>query len=162
MFDARESRQAEESEAADQLKDGRKSRKENRVRWAEILASYQSDETSSASPPSSMGEIVRGESPIDELALPEFVSAAAALEQLEAPVTKPTVKRTRASRLQAPTPIKKVMTSEPKPSIGQTTQPPKKPSGSTKGMATRRTKIASLGMSVNGTPAPKRRTRAIS
>ncbi|KAB5585093.1 hypothetical protein GE09DRAFT_1069341 [Coniochaeta sp. 2T2.1] len=34
------------------------------------------------------------------------------------------------------------------------------PPGSVVKMATRRTKIASLGMGVNGTPAPKRRTRA--
>jgi hypothetical protein len=45
---------------------------------------------------------------------------------------------------------------------GTTTASTTKGNGTGTGMATRRSKIAKLGMSVNGTPAPKRRGRAIS
>lgn len=71
------------------------------------------------------------------------------------PAPAPT-RRTRQSRLQAPTPISKKILAE---STTAAAAAPKVASASVVKMATRRTKIASLGMGVNGTPAPKRRTR---
>ncbi|KAB5527954.1 hypothetical protein GE09DRAFT_975272 [Coniochaeta sp. 2T2.1] len=94
-------------------------------------------------------------------------------------------RRTRQSRLQVPTPVsKKILAGGESgaafaagllttPAITAPTTAGKTtaaagtggtgvaaPPGSVVKMATRRTKIASLGMGVNGTPAPKRRTRA--
>ncbi|KAK1761655.1 hypothetical protein QBC33DRAFT_605059 [Phialemonium atrogriseum] len=92
------------------------------------------------------------------------------------PAKKPPPKRTRTSRLQMPTPIRNKGVAGPKAveKLPPVQQPAKRsaPSSSAASssssssssvvrMATRRSKIASLGMSANGTPAPKRRTRTV-
>ena len=91
------------------------------------------------------------------------------------PAKKPPPKRTRTSRLQMPTPIRNKGVAGPKAAekLPPVQQPAKRsaPSASAASsssssssvvrMATRRSKIASLGMSANGTPAPKRRTRTV-
>ncbi|KAK4194927.1 hypothetical protein QBC40DRAFT_269718 [Triangularia verruculosa] len=101
-----------------------------------------------------------------------------------APVAASTRRSTRSTRLQTPTPMKKVVSAEsttaPKrsiPSRAKTALP--KPAASTStaattvpaatapasgikkaaGRPTKRTDVAKLGMTVNGTPAPKRRGR---
>ncbi|KAK0736056.1 hypothetical protein B0T21DRAFT_348169 [Apiosordaria backusii] len=101
--------------------------------------------------------------------------AAAPKAAVSAPAAS-TRRSTRSTRLQTPTPMKKVVSAEsttaPKraiPSRAKTALP--KPAASTAaaapasgikkaaGRPTRRTDIAKLGMTVNGTPAPKRRGR---
>lgn len=94
------------------------------------------------------------------------------------PVKNTLARRTRSSRLQAPTPLQKIV-EKTDPNPAPTKAPAKPvctptlskaavtaagvtPAASTTaktGMATRRSKIAKLGMGVNGTPAPKRRGR---
>ncbi|KAK4101203.1 hypothetical protein N658DRAFT_559050 [Parathielavia hyrcaniae] len=109
------------------------------------------------------------------------VAAAVAPPSATAEVPAPT-RRTRSSRLPPPTPVKKIAgldkpaaekpaaettaapslrtkaKSLPKPAPGPSALEPTATS-TRSGMATRRTRIAKLGMSGNGTPAPKRRGR---
>ncbi|KAK0729485.1 hypothetical protein B0H67DRAFT_1229 [Lasiosphaeris hirsuta] len=106
-----------------------------------------------------------------------------------APVKKALPRRTRSSKLQAPTPVKKIVEKRVAavpptpvvhapalPKVAVTPPAASRPTaaavaaaassssstttGARTGMATRRPKIAKLGMGVNGTPAPKRRGRA--
>ena len=141
-------------------RDGRVSRKENRVRWAETLASYQGEETaaigSSVGDASTNGASVE-ESPLESDAIPTVTTS----EPSEPAPPKQTSKRPRTSKLQPPTPIKKVTLSEPKSAASHASHSLKPMPASARGMATRRTKIASLGMGINGTPAPKRRTKTM-
>jgi hypothetical protein len=99
------------------------------------------------------------------------------LKEEKKPKPAAPTRRTRQSRLQPPTPVsKKILGGAASAdasgsgvtataSAGVTAKgaaQAKVASASASGvvkMATRRTKIASLGMGVNGTPAPKRRTR---
>ncbi|KAK3317192.1 hypothetical protein B0T19DRAFT_434436 [Cercophora scortea] len=202
-----------------------KAKKAKGVRWAEELVRFQGDD---GMPPagnaframssSLLADVLRGDAAdeIDELAgdsAPAHVEEPATAQSM--PVAKKTVaRRTRSSRLQAPTPIKKLSArsssaaaekkSAPSPAppapaapaaaatatktkakatatpaAARATALPKASastsgsgstsaskstsaaSGSRAGMATRRTRIASLGMGVNGTPAPKRRGRPL-
>ncbi|KAK3688955.1 hypothetical protein B0T22DRAFT_427012 [Podospora appendiculata] len=196
---------------------GDKIKKTKGVRWAEELVRFQGDD---GMPPagnaframssSLLADVLRGDAAdeIDELAgdsAPAHVEEPATAESMSI-AKKSVARRTRSSRLQAPTPIKKLtarsssaaaekkMAPAPPPSAptaaaaAAATKPKTKPkatpaaaaratalpkasasasasksasttSGSRAGMATRRTRIASLGMGVNGTPAPKRRGR---
>ncbi|KAK0666991.1 hypothetical protein QBC41DRAFT_374993 [Cercophora samala] len=105
-----------------------------------------------------------------------------------APVAASTRRSTRSTRLQTPTPMKKVVSAEsttgpkraipsraktalPKPAASTSTakataaaaaEPAAAPASGIKkaaGRPTKRTDVAKLGMTVNGTPAPKRRGR---
>lgn len=181
VFDAKEGRELEVEGGDEAEKDGRKSRKGKGVRWATELVRFNTDfEATSprvAAVPGPLVPVRKGarvapaEEKVDEeVSTGGEQSASAAVEekeeqqvQEEKPEEKenrpaPT-RRTRQSRLQMPTPISKKILAE-----SGTTAPaaaaPKAASASLVKMATRRTKIASLGMGVNGTPAPKRRTRA--
>lgn len=82
--------------------------------------------------------------------------APAAPAAIAAPPAPAPSLRTRAKSLPKPAPAPAAASSatvEPTPAAA--------PTASTTKMATRRTRIAKLGMSVNGTPAPKRRGRAV-
>ncbi|KAK5662456.1 hypothetical protein OQA88_8367 [Cercophora sp. LCS_1] len=186
VFDAKESRAAEAKGIT--IADGRKSRKAKGVRWAEELVRFQGDEKPSAfkSLASSLLADIMMEAPaqeVDELApQPELkVEEPAKPEPRENPVATPVKRalprRTRSSRLQAPAPVAKIpekttppstqplrRTALPKASVSiiapAATTPNASSSAAKVGMATRRSKIAKLGMGVNGTPAPKRKGRA--
>ncbi len=87
---------------------------------------------------------------------------AVAKQEAAAEEKKPVAKRTRASRLQPPTPRASLAAAAAAASSAALL-PPKSQSSQSSGapsarMATRRTRISSLGMGVTGTPAPKRRT----
>jgi hypothetical protein len=186
VFDAKEGREASAEEEEEEGQDGRRTRKGKGVRWASELVRFNTDfEAQSPKavalplPPSRKGarapvqpteDNTDGYFPhfpaADEGPAPAVEQTAAstvtieepgeqAQEQKPEPQTKPApTRRTRQSRLQVPTPVSKKILAE------STTAAPKVASASVVKMATRRTKIASLGMGVNGTPAPKRRTRA--
>ncbi|KAH8904172.1 hypothetical protein BR93DRAFT_930781 [Coniochaeta sp. PMI_546] len=188
VFDAKEGREASAEQEDEEANDGRKSRKGKGVRWASELVRFNTDvEVQSPKPvtlplpPSRKGaktpHVQPTEESVDELiphcpvadegsttAVEQPVASTVAVEDVEQqpqeekpePEPKPApTRRTRQSRLQAPTPISKKILAE-----STATAAPKVASTSVVKMATRRTKIASLGMGVNGTPAPKRRTRA--
>ncbi|KAK0611934.1 hypothetical protein B0T14DRAFT_531301 [Immersiella caudata] len=179
VFDAKESRSAEANADA---ADGRKSRKAKGVRWAEELVRYQSDEAPSvfkAMASSLLADIMDEEE--DELAvtLPQRAPEPVQPESVERPPSTPAKKalprRTRSSRLLAPKPVDKIADKpaiSPAPPVRSvplqkttspaTAAPASAASSGPKAatMETRRSKIAKLGMGVNGTPAPKRRGRA--
>ncbi|KAH8890254.1 hypothetical protein GQ53DRAFT_842432 [Thozetella sp. PMI_491] len=167
VFDAKESREAEAADAdADASNDGRKSRKENRVRWAEILACFQTEEEAARTRAKPSIDDDAKTVDIADAPSPQPKIAEATADKAEKATGK-APRRTRASKLQAPTPIKKVAVAvpvddepEPAPRLSSA-HSAKKGMPSSRGMGTRRTKIASLGMSVNGTPAPKRRARTM-
>ncbi|KAM7215636.1 hypothetical protein V8F06_008927 [Rhypophila decipiens] len=218
VFDAKESRAAANGD--EDSADSNKSKKAKGVRWDPELVRYQSDDSSSnkvirTMAKSLLDDIMRGEGADeeDELSMP-VVSVSKPRDENASPTEKslpaPTpikkaaapLRRTRSSRLQVPTPVKKLagggsiekksstIISPPtvsgrpvrattsstktsktsKTSSTATTKSIPTPTTSTSttksatsskqsGMATRRTKIASLNMGVNGTPAPKRRGR---
>ena len=180
VFDAKESRSTEALGAPGS--DGRKSRKVKAVRWAEELVRFQGEEVPSAfkaMASSLLADIMMGDSvkeAEERSAEPKVGRAAAEPEQAEqlpaTPAKKVLPRRTRSSRLQAPTPVEKIM-EKPAPSpagpvrvaglskapVAAATTAPVTPSVVKPGIATRRSKIAKLGMGVNGTPAPKRRGR---
>ncbi|KAK4445855.1 hypothetical protein QBC34DRAFT_412339 [Podospora aff. communis PSN243] len=178
VFDAKESRSAEAN--ADSAADGRKSRKAKGVRWAEELVRYQGDEAPSAfkaMASSLLADIMDEEE--DELAvtLPARTPAPVQPEPVErlpsTPAKKALPRRTRSSRLLAPKPVDKIaekpavspapaVQSIPLPKVAApvVAAPTPVASGTKAAMGTRRSKIAKLGMGVNGTPAPKRRGRA--
>jgi hypothetical protein len=141
-------------------------------------------------------DVVMGEGEVDddvdEIAEAAPPAAPAVVEKKLVAVARKTVpaaptRRTRSSRLQAPTPVKKMVAGAevaapaavPAPAAPAASAPrakralpklapaptPSPPVASStpapSGMATRRTRIAKLGMSVNGTPAPKRRGRPV-
>lgn len=177
VFDAREVADAEELDEH-AAKKGRESRRGKGVRWAEELVRFQGDgsETVPPSKPALAKPIVEVEiaapvvveEPQIETSAPATAPATVAapeeVQEAEQAVKKPVSRRTRASRLQMPTPIRNVM-AEPnmeQPQTAPVQTASKKPNPSVVRMATRRTKIASLGLSVNGTPAPKRRTKTMS
>ena len=191
VFEAREGREAAAGSGSgdSDSKSGRKCRVAKGVRWAEELARFQVQGAEVAAPPSSKSAASTVASEVASVLVveeaeeppgpPAKASAAAAPEEvqeleLQQPpaAKKPPPKRTRASRLQMPTPIRnKTATPAPQPEKPTVQLPAKRSaaaaaaaasssaSSSVARMATRRTKIASLGMSANGTPAPKRRTR---
>lgn len=193
VFDAREGREASASSGSDSdSKSGRKCRPAKGVRWAEELARFQV-EGAAARPPASRttatknAAVEKATAPVDdvqgETSPPPFPTPVAADElpepeqQQQPPAAKKSLpKRTRASRLQMPTPIRKSTSAAPQAEKPAVQLPAKRSaaaaaaaassSASTSStgprMATRRTKIASLGMSANGTPAPKRRTKTVS
>ncbi len=191
VFDAKESRA---TEIAEEVPDGRKSRKAKGVRWAEELVRFQGEEAPSAfkSLASSLladilmsDAAVEAEEPVTPQPEPVVDEPSLVPEPVEKPASTPVKKalprRTRSSRLQAPTPVEKIVE---KAAPLQVTPGPVRSStlpkaaatvnatmsgasteagtamGKGKGVATRRSKIAKLGMGVNGTPAPKRRGRA--
>ncbi|OIW25590.1 hypothetical protein CONLIGDRAFT_499476 [Coniochaeta ligniaria NRRL 30616] len=190
VFDAKEGREASaEEEEEEGSKDGRQSRKGKGVRWASELVRFNTDfEAQSpklislplapsrkgakkAAPVQPTEENVDGyfphvpavaeegsttavEQPAASTTVEEVAEDQVQEEKPESQVKPAPTRRTRQSRLQVPTPISKKILAE------STTAAPKVASASVVKMATRRTKIASLGMGVNGTPAPKRRTRA--
>ncbi|KAK0649172.1 hypothetical protein B0T16DRAFT_126546 [Cercophora newfieldiana] len=180
VFEAKESRAAEAN--ADAAADGRKSRKAKGVRWAEELVRFQGDEAPSAfkaMASSLLADIMDEEE--DELAItqPERAPEPVQPEVVERPPSTPAKKalprRTRSSRLLAPKPVDKIAekpAASPAPPVRSTSLskivPPtitaavpasSSSSGTKAAMGTRRSKIAKLGMGVNGTPAPKRRGR---
>ncbi|KAK3348598.1 hypothetical protein B0T25DRAFT_503308 [Lasiosphaeria hispida] len=195
VFDAKESRAAGATEEA--ATDGRKSGHTKGVRWAEELVRYQGEEAPTAfkaMASSLLEDIIMADAAVandieelvaatsqPDLSVEEAAPAKPAEKSAStpAPAKKALPRRTRSSKLQAPTPVKniveKTMTAAPPASAVHATALPKvavtpppaavAPSSSTTagartGMATRRSKIAKLGMGVNGTPAPKRRGRA--
>jgi hypothetical protein len=153
----------------------------------ELLADVMmADEIAEAEPPAVAEPPVEKTArvAVRRAAVRSAAAAAAPSATVEAPVS---TRRTRSSRLPPPTPIKKIAGAE-KPAIEKAVEetvaapslktrarslpklaaPPVKNPSSTfepaatstrSGMATRRTKITKLGMSGNGTPAPKRRGR---
>ena len=169
--------------------DGRKTRKGKGVRWATELVRFNTDlEVGGDSPrvgavpagplvPVRKGAVLPPPPPAAEdvmgvegttTTIEQCVSTAAAAAVVGEEGTegreekKVPTRRTRQSRLQPPTPVsKKILAGEsaaaaaaaPTPKAAATT-------ASVVKMATRRKGFASLGMGVNGTPAPKRRTRA--
>ncbi|KAK0738031.1 hypothetical protein B0T18DRAFT_394394 [Schizothecium vesticola] len=187
VFDAKESRAAAAAAEADD-KSGRKTRKAKSVRWDAELVRFQGDDPAAA--PSAfkalssslLADVLMDDDP-DELAPTPEAAKPEALPPT--PIKKALPRRapsTRSSKLQAPTPVVKmaaVDTTTPvpvptAPAPGRTAGIPKlataaaaaagtaktAEAGPKTGMATRRSKIAKLGMGVNGTPAPKRRARA--
>ncbi|KAK3376477.1 hypothetical protein B0T24DRAFT_526544 [Lasiosphaeria ovina] len=164
VFDAKEVRSAEPRD--EEAPDGGKKRTTKGVRWAEELVQYQTGETATKAMSSSLLADVMMEDASsdegDELALqPEAPGAAV---DKAAPVKKSAAtRRTRSSKILAPTPVKKV-TAEKVPVAAN---PPalaraaksSKAGEKRAGKATRQSRIAKLGMSANGTPAPKRRGR---
>lgn len=193
VFEAREGREAAAGSGPgdSDSKSGRKCRAVKGVRWAEELARFQVQGAEVAAPPASKSaaaastvasevtSVVVVEEAEEPPAPPPAKPAAAAAPEVQQPeqqqppaAKKPPPKRTRASRLQMPTPIRnKTATPASQPEKPAVQLPAKRSaaaaaaaasssaSSSVARMATRRTKIASLGMSANGTPAPKRRTR---
>ncbi|KAK1760274.1 hypothetical protein QBC47DRAFT_2972 [Echria macrotheca] len=183
VFDAKESRAA----GAKDESDGRQTRKGKGVRWAEELVRFQGEEAPSVfrSMASSLLADIMGETAddLDELA-PSDPPVPVVKEEAEKPAGTPAKKmpsrRTRSSKLLAPTPVKlpeKKVSPIPAPTIRSSALP--KPAASASvvaaaaaaaaapttrpstAMATRRSKIAKLGMGVNGTPAPKRRGKIL-
>lgn len=181
VFDGKEEREGEEVEHdGGEEENGRVSRKGKGVRWASELVRFNTDlEVVSPRLAPMSGPLVpvrKGarvvpveESADDEASAAREVQAAVVaaapeeevaeqepLEEKQQAQTKPAApaRRTRQSRLQAPTPVSKKILADAAPAAT------KAASAGGLRMATRRTKIASLGMGVNGTPAPKRRTRA--
>lgn len=155
------------------------------VRWDSVLARVQGEDEPLPPPVPQMvvmQAVTRGlEEPVESTAVVDADMADVAAETLELAVVprdaeddtkkpapeekKPAVRRTRASRLQPPTPRKAIA------GINAATPLPAKPTAAAAAaaakegkasaglrMTTRRTKIATLGMSGNGTPAPKRRS----
>jgi len=179
VFDAKESRSAEAK--GDSAADGRKSRKAKGVRWAEELVRFQGDEVPSvfkAMASSLLADIMMGdaeeedETPVAQLnRAPEPAEPEQAERAPSTPAKKTLPRRTRSSRLLAPKPVDKIADmpavspappprSMPLPKIASlaAAAPTVAPTAKA-GMGTRRSKIAKLGMGVNGTPAPKRRGR---
>ncbi|KAK0630419.1 hypothetical protein B0T17DRAFT_506890 [Bombardia bombarda] len=200
--DAKRSRAAESSDGS--AEEGNVAESKPRVRWAETLASFQVEDSSVTRAMSSSlyADVIKGDDAMDELAgSPEPAVEEAPAEKKAPAKAVPTKKlperKARSSRLQVPTPIKKVTAektttttptvpaaraskatartaaattrtlavskakAEPaaKAKAASSTTTSTTPAKAKTGMATKRTKIASLGMSVNGTPAPKRRGR---
>ena len=172
VFDAKESRSTEALNAPGS--DGRKTKKVKAVRWAEELVRFQGEEAPSAfkaMASSLLADIMMGDAvkeAEERSAEPKVGRAATEPEQAEqlpaTPAKKALPRRTRSSRLLAPTPVDKIM-EKPAPSparpvrVAGLSKAPVTPSVAKPGIATRRSKIAKLGMGVNGTPAPKRRGR---
>lgn len=208
VFEAREAREAREKKGEEAGK------KAKGVRWAEELVSFQiceevlaergdvamrdvedmegvmeGDEIAEAEPmvrpetkPKAVKKAVVVTPPTSGVGSTRRAAAAAAGTGAGTTTTR------RSSRLQAPTPVKKMTgRSSGDEKAGLATAPAQKakalpklapasaaaPAGAAAGsssssatptraagMATRRSKISKLGMSVNGTPAPKRRGRA--
>lgn len=185
VFDAKESRAAADSDD----KSGRKTRKTKSVRWDAELVRFQGDDPAAAPSAfkalssSLLADVLMDDEP-DELApTPEAKASGKPVANPEAlpptPIKRALPRRapsTRSSKLQAPV-VKTAVVENPTPVPVPTARTPGIPklaataaaasgpattteSGSkTGGMATRRSKIAKLGMGVNGTPAPKRRAR---
>ncbi|KAK0713288.1 hypothetical protein B0T26DRAFT_716988 [Lasiosphaeria miniovina] len=164
VFDAKEVRSVEPRDK--EAPDGGKKGTTKGVRWAEELVRYQTDETATKAMSSSLlADVMMEDTSSDEgneLALqPEAPRAAV---DKAAPVKKSAAaRRTRSSKILAPTPVKKV-TAEKVPVAANppalTTAAKSSKAGEKRaGMATRQSRIAKLGMSANGTPAPKRRGR---
>jgi hypothetical protein len=176
----------EGSDDSAKKKDGRRARKGKGVRWASELVRFQSDETKEAPeikdapvPAASSRKMKVTPVPVPTIPAPQQKAKlvqkgyvpppfpTALIDETEPAVEgkpeatedkvekeeKPApVRRTRASRLQPPTPVNKnILSSEPSKVAPS--------SASVVKMATRRTRIGTLGMGVNGTPAPKRRSR---
>lgn len=152
------------------------------VRWDETLARVQGEDGTevAVSKTVTVAKIEEPEVELNppkalEVELPEpsvvedkepVVDTSKEAEKLEKADKKPPVRRTRASKLQQPKAVTKPSSIPPRPTTpapGAQPKPVAKTAatgGSMARMATRRTKVANLGMSGNGTPAPKRRTRA--
>lgn len=184
VHDAREARSAGEGEG-----EGRVVKIKKGVRWDETLARVQGEDGTevAVSKPVTITKLEEPEidlnltkAPELELPLPLPLPESPVVEEKEAPVEttkdvektektekKPPVRRTRASKLQQPKPVTKASSIPPRPTTPAPGAQPKSipkataaTGGSMARMATRRTKVPNLGMSGNGTPAPKRRTRA--
>ena len=139
------------------------------------------DEIAEAEPPAAAEPVV------EKTARVAARKAAAAAPPVPPPASAASTRRTRSSRLTPPTPVAKIAEkaaapsaapaglrtrarslprlapapSAPAPVLDPTavSTPAVKTASARTGMATRRTRIAKLGMSGNGTPAPKRRGR---
>ena len=222
VFDAKEERaeaeiraEAEGSAITDDTgsKGGRKTRRGKGVRWAEELVRFQGDRAetvpiakpapaTASSRKSTATAAVSSEEPAPKASAtpvspdkpePQQLASQQQQQQQQDSTKKPPSRRTRASRLQMPTPIRnnKAATgtgakadksslasagtgaqaaakkgigssaSSSSSSSGSSSQSPAASTLTTVRMTTRRSRIASLGMSANGTPAPKRRSKTV-
>jgi hypothetical protein len=198
VFDAKEDREGGGGDQGEEGGDGRKSRQGKGVRWASELVRFNTDfevlsprqvavplvpvikgakVAVAGAPPHETVEVVasptslvKNQVPEEEAKREDEDKPVESSEEKKVAPAAPAARRTRQSRLQAPTPVSKkiladTVSSAPPATTGDAaakvmSSSSSTASGSVVKMATRRTKIASLGMGVNGTPAPKRRTRA--
>ncbi len=157
-------------------------RKAKAVRWADALVRVQGEDgevpaapakeasaaTTTAAVPAASADTeetaeTRPQTEAQEPSAPPAVVEAKKTEEKKQQQATTTGRRTRASRLPPPTPSKVLLASSAAAQAAtaaaekEKAPPPPPPSTKVVRMATRRSRISSLGMSGNGTPAPKRR-----